>query len=421
MIPPLELPTIQHWSCHNCGGCCRQHEILITEEERLRILGQQWGPEHGLEPGRTVIERAGGLPWRKRYRLGHQTDGACIFLDERGLCRIHARYGEQAKPLACRIYPFAFHPSGRKVAVSLRFSCPSVVADRGRSMAEQREELKVLARLVVPEWADRVPPPAVSPGVVLDWQDTLRIVAGFSRLLSDPHSPAELKIRRGLALASFLGQASFTKVRGPRLHEFLDLIEAAAVQEVVPQPGDLHEPSKLGRVQFRLLAAQYARRDTFAEPRGIGRRLWLLRAILRFMRGKGTLPALQAALGEVPFAALEVPFGGLRTESDLLLTRYLLVKVQGLHFCGPAYYNVPIIEGYQSLALVCASVLYISRWLAATAGRAALAADDVAQALAIADHHHGYSPAFGRPGFRGRARLLARLGDLERLVAWYAR
>jgi lysine-N-methylase len=45
----------------------------------------------------------------------------------------------------------------------------------------------------------------------------------------------------------------------------------------------------------------------------------------------------------------------------------------------------------------------------------------VARALAIADHHHGYSGAFGQPGFRGRVRLLARLGDIANLVAWYAR
>ena len=55
------------------------------------------------------------MTWSRRYRLGHQADGACVFLDERGLCRIHAKFGEQAKPLACRIYPYAFHPAGKKI------------------------------------------------------------------------------------------------------------------------------------------------------------------------------------------------------------------------------------------------------------------------------------------------------------------
>ena len=51
----------------------------------------------------------------------------------------------------------------------------------------------------------------------------------------------------------------------------------------------------------------------------------------------------------------------------------------------------------------------------------ALETGDVAGALAIADHHHGYSPAFGQMGFRSRVRLLARLGDIPRLIAWYGR
>lgn len=419
-MPQLELPTLQHWSCHNCGGCCRQHEILISGEERQRILEQNWSVQHGLEAGRPIIERASWLPWRGGHRLGHQSDGACIFLDERGLCRIHARFGELAKPLACRIYPFAFHPAGRKVAVSLRFSCPSVVGNRGRTMAEQQDDLQTLARLVVPPWADRVPPPAVSPGVVLDWPDTLRIIEGFSRLLAAEDAPALVKMRRALAYAGLLGQARFNKVRGPRLHEFLELIETAAIQETAGA-ADPGQPSNLGRVQFRLMAAQYARRDTFAEPRGLARRFWLLWSILRFVRGKGLLPALHGALGEVPFAALEVPRGGIPPMADEVLSRYLQVKVRGLHFCGPAFYGVPIVEGFQSLALACAGVLYLARWLAATAGRAGLELADIAQALAMADHHHGYSPAFGRWGFRGRVRLLARLGDIERLLAWYSR
>jgi lysine-N-methylase len=133
MSLPISLPTIQNWSCHNCGGCCRQHAIAITAEEHQRITAQNWTPQDGIPAGRPIFERVGILPWSKWYRLGHQPDGACVFLDERGLCRIHAKFGEAAKPLACRIYPYAFHPAGRKVVVSLRFSCPSVAANRGRA------------------------------------------------------------------------------------------------------------------------------------------------------------------------------------------------------------------------------------------------------------------------------------------------
>src|SRR5947209_3715314 len=116
--PRLELPVLQNWSCHNCGGCCKQHLIEVTDAERQRILDQNWTESDGVK--QPVLVRHSGPPWRKTYRLAHQAEGGCVFLDDRGLCRIHAKFGEGAKPLACRLYPYAFHPAGKSFAVSLR-------------------------------------------------------------------------------------------------------------------------------------------------------------------------------------------------------------------------------------------------------------------------------------------------------------
>ncbi|MBI3866749.1 MAG: YkgJ family cysteine cluster protein [Planctomycetia bacterium] len=422
MPPPLELPTIQNWSCHNCGGCCRQHAIEITAEERSRILSQDWGTDANIPRDLPLVVRAGVFPWSKRYRLGHQPDGACVFLDERGLCRIHAKFGEPAKPLACRIYPYAFHPAGKKITVSLRFSCPSVAANRGRSVAQQRDELKLLERLVVPDGAEKIPPPEISAGQRLDWNDTLSIVGRLDNLIATGAGGVALRLIRALKLVELIGQARFEKIRGPRLDEFLEIVSTAALGEAPADLADIPEPGRVGRMQFRLLCAQYARRDTFAEQNAGWRNRWtLFRAALRFTRGTGNVPALQPAFTEVPFADLEQPFGPLTPEIDEMLIRYLRVKLQGLHFCGRAYYNVPLIEGFQSLALVVPVVMWLARWLAAGQGRKQLVVDDALRALNIADHHHGYSPAFGHGGFRGRVRLLARLDDISKLAAWYSR
>ncbi|MCA9056570.1 MAG: hypothetical protein KDA75_22230, partial [Planctomycetaceae bacterium] len=62
-----------------------------------------------------------------------------------------------------------------------------------------------------------------------------------------------------------------------------------------------------------------------------------------------------------------------------------------------------------------------TRWLAASRNHSEPTLDDVADALAMADHHHGYSPVLGTFGTRGRLRTLQRLGDIPRLIAWYAR
>lgn len=418
---PLELPTIQNWSCHNCGSCCRQHAIAITAEEHARIAGQNWNADDGIPSGQSLFERVGPFPWSKWYRLAHQPDGACVFLNERGLCRIHAKFGEAAKPLACRIYPYAFHPAGKKIAVSLRFSCPSVAANRGRSVAAQEHDLKTLERLVVPEGAERVPPPEISPGQRLDWPDTLRVVRQLDDIFARGAGSVTANLLHALKLVDLIGQSRFQKIRGPRLDEFLQIV-ATAAGEVPADPAALPEPSPVGRLQFRMLCAQYARRDTAGERNSLWKIRWrLLCMAVRFARGKGQVPPVQEVFTEVPFADLERAFGPLPGEADEVLTRYLRVKLQGLHFCGPAYYNVPLVEGFQSLALVIPAVLWMARWLALGQGRTRLETGDVSQAVSIADHHHGYSPAFGQNGFRRRVRLLARVDDISKLAAWYSR
>lgn len=424
MAISLTLPTIQNWSCHNCGGCCRQHAIEVTEEERQRILSQGWTTNDGTPTGNALFERHAGPPWAKRFQLAHQADGACVFLNEQGLCRIHAKFGEAAKPLACRIYPYAFHPAGKQVTVSLRFSCPSVVANRGRTMSQNRDEIKQLARAIVPEGYERIPPPALSPHARVDWPDFFRFVDAIDDELKPMTVSITVKLQRILFWLNLVEQSRFDKLSGARLTEFLDVIRQAAGEEVQPiaegrQPmAEILSP--IARMQFRLLTAQYARKDTAADLSFGWRGRWrLFRAATKFARGTGNVPSLQSVFREVPFEALEHPFG-FPAECEELWTRYFRVKVQGLHFCGPAYYGVPLVEGFQSLALVLPATLWIARWLAASQNRTPLTHEVVSQALTISDHHHGYSPIFGSFGFRKRVRMLAQMGEIPKLIRWYS-
>lgn len=404
------------------SGCCRHHAIEVTAAERRRILDQGWGAAEGTPSGNALFKWHAGPPWRKRYRLAHKADGACVFLDERSRCRIHGKFGEAAKPRACRVYPFAFHPAGKKVTLSLRYSCPSVVANRGASMAQQRGPIQALAQLVVPAGHEKTPAPAVTKNRQLDWHDFMRLVAALDDTLAEPGVPVTVKLLRGLHWLALVEKAPDEALAG-RVAEFIDFARRAAAQSV-PEESSLppaEPPSGAARKMFHMLTAQYARKDTVLNLNaGLVGRWKLLVAALRFSRGGGRTPALQEVFREVPFAALEEPFG-VPAASEELWTRYFRVKVQGLHFCGAAYYGVPLVEGFRSLALIYPATLWIARWLALSQGRAALEADDVARALSISDHHHGYSPLFGSLGFRGRVQVLATTGEIPRLVRWYAR
>jgi lysine-N-methylase len=365
-------------------------------------------------------------PWDRRRRLAQRADGACVFLDERGLCRIHAKFGEAAKPLACRIYPFAFHPAGRQVVVGLRYSCPSAVANRGKPVVQRAAELREIADLVVPAGVERLPPPRVSPGQRVEWSDFLAFVHALERLLAEPDASIAVKWCRATTWIDLVSQARFEKIRGARLDEFLALVSEAARAEW-PQrtiaelpPGDA--PPPLAVQQFRLAAAFYARKDTEADRAQGWRSRWrLLRAAWKFARGTGATPVLRDDLPPVPFDALERPFGAWPSEVEEILTRYFQVKVHGLHFCGPAFYGFDFVQGARSLALVLPVVAYLARWFAAAEGRASLSTEDVSRALAVADHNHGYSESLGGWNARRRLQLLAGLDAFHPLIRWYAR
>lgn len=419
---PLQLPTIQNWSCHNCGGCCTQHLIEVTEEERQRILKQNWTSAEGIPAEQTVLEWHAGPPWKKRYRLAHRATGACVFLDDKGLCRIHAKFGEAAKPLACRIYPYALHPQGMSVTVSLRYSCPSVVKNLGRPLPQQMSDLRIIEKLVVPDGVERIAPPALSPGSRVDWPVFRRFVANLDQILAETQTPFVLRLIQALAWTNLIQQSRFDGLSDQKLHEFLQLVTAAVHVEFAQLPEPMAEPTRVGQLYFRLAAAQYARKDTVADLKGGWSARWkLLRAVLRYSKGQGDVPPLRDGFQPVPFADLEEPCGPLSAEADELLTRYLRVKVQGLHFCGRAFYDVPFAEGFASLALIIPVTMWLARWRARSQQRTTWTLDDLQFALTVADHHHGFSPAFGQSVSRRRMRYLTTSGDLTRLCVWYAK
>src|SRR5207247_9454541 len=121
-FPIRSLPVIQNYDCHACGNCCTDYWVPVSEEERRRIEAQNWQDDPALK-GQELFVRF-GPPWRRRYRLNQGPGDRCIFLDEKGLCRIHAKFGIDAKPFACRLYPYILVPVGDHWRAVLRVALP---------------------------------------------------------------------------------------------------------------------------------------------------------------------------------------------------------------------------------------------------------------------------------------------------------
>jgi lysine-N-methylase len=420
--PLHHLPVLQNWDCHVCGSCCKEYRVTITDEERRRIEAQGWkdDPEIG---GRPLFIRRGPF-WARRYHLNHRADGSCVFLSEQGRCRIHERFGYETKPLACRLFPFVLIPVADHWRVSLRFACPSAAANKGRPLPAHDKLLEEFAaRLAEREGLERRPdgsllkPPYLHGTLRMDWPDLLCFVQALLILLRNRNDRVERRLRKCLALAQLCRRSRFDKLTGARLTEFLGLMTSTLDTEVPADPATLPPPSWIGRVLFRQAAAIFTRKD-HGPTRGpaMRTRLGLLHAATRFAWGKGLVPRLHAWIPETTFEKLEQPVGPLSEETEQILERYYLLKVGSLQFCGPAYFGLPFWEGLEALALT----LPVLLWVARAFGNQP-SGEGIIKALSIVDDHFGFNRVLAFSRQRICFRILVRMDELPRLIAWYSR
>jgi lysine-N-methylase len=416
-LPVRPLPVVQNWDCHSCTNCCREYLVPVADEERRRILAQGW--ERDPQIGGAELFARDGPWWSRQYVLRHR-DGACIFLSAQGRCRIHERFGAEAKPFACQLYPFVLLPAGDHWRVGLRFACPSVAASKGRPLAEHRSEIdRYAAALAKREGMDETPSPAppLQAGQRVEWPDLLRFVSILLTLLGDRRDRVHRRLRKCLALKRLCRQARFDQLTGKRLTEFLQVVSAGLETEVPADPAALPPPSWVGRVLFRPVLGLYARQDRGLD-RGLAARgrLALLWAGWRFTVGKGTVPRVHGRLPETTFERLEEPLGPLPDDAEQVLERYYTMKVGSLQFCGAGNFHFPFWEGLEALALTFPAILWQTRAFAELPRATA-----VERAVGIVDHHFGYNRQLRGPHQRLALRILARRGELEKLIGWYSR
>ena len=412
----IETTSIQNWSCHGCTACCRGAMMIeLSDEEKRRIEGQHWTKADGVDPATMIVTE------KRRFRLGHQSDGACVFLDGDGRCRIHSRFGEQAKPRACRLYPLTLHPVAKKLVVGVRFSCPSAAANSGKPLADQLRALRELAELVVPDGFAGFPAPAILQEPGLDWPDFMRFVSWLDKTMSPENKPVALKLQRALHWLAAVEKAEFDQLAGREADEILGVLAQHASAELPSAAEAPANPTRMERLLFRTLVFTYARRDSIQDLNASagyrGRRLW---AMLQLATAWGRVPDLIPGLQPVRFASIEKSFGALPSNAEATLTRFFRVKIQSLHFCGRAFYGFPLIEGFQNLALLYPVIIWLARWRAAAEERSSLTDEDIQRAISLADHHHGYSPILAAEWSRRRVRLLAQRDGISRLCGAYA-
>ena len=419
MSPSQSLPILvphvpaQRWSCHSCGNCCRTLVGHLSDSERARIDEQGWAEKLQIAP----YVRLG-----RSWALNKHADGACVFLDDDNRCRIHGEYGEAAKPVACRVFPFSVREIEHGWQASLRFDCPSVIASKGEPLSHHRSWLAPVVKQI-PRARAGAAEAMLSRGLPADPDELDRVVGRFSQLLDSQGQAQPTRLIDLARATTMLQEARYENVRGPRFAELLEVLLATVGLEGHDPPAPA-TPRQRG--MLRQLAFAHAEHLTLQQRRAnvvarYARRWRQLGNARRFLRGSGVVPHLPGFTGGPTFDRVEAvrPAVEEREAIEDLVYRYLQARLQGRSVFGRGYYGWDVFVGLTALWLSIVVVGWLARYGAAGAGREAITLDDVGTAIGVVDRAASRVPALGTFAERARITYLLRDDGIARLVAAY--
>jgi lysine-N-methylase len=403
---------MQHYDCTGCGDCCRgRFAIIITQADRDRIEKQGWSDsELGLE-GKPLF-----VPRGSDFQLAHDSTGACVFLGDDNLCRIHGKYGEAAKPLACRMYPFRLIPLGSQVRVDVRFDCPATSGNLGRAIPAHKADLTVLLKSVAPEGVSDAVVPKFNATTTLPWAQLARVMEAFDRVLLDVSIDITRRIAGCVNLNAILRQMRLTGIGDADLDELLDTLTADVQAAAAADPLKRKPLLGIEGSMFRHLLDIYCRIDEVGKRSSQSSRL---ATSLRMLSGQGSVPALRDGFPITTFKAIDalssIPTG----DAALAVERYLHVHLTSMGYFGRGFYGRSFTDGLNSLLLTYPLISWVARAIAIGEGLATIDKQCTERAMAIIDHQHGVTPMLNTSSSKFVTNMLTDRRVLRALVIWY--
>ncbi|HEX2952212.1 MAG TPA: YkgJ family cysteine cluster protein [Armatimonadota bacterium] len=405
-------PAFQCYSCQGCGDCCRgRFAIIISAADRERLEQQQWSAEELQLNGQPLF-----TPQNGGFQLAHRADGACVFLDDQGRCRIHARYGESEKPLPCRLYPFRFVPLGNQVRVDVRFDCPSTAGNFGHPIPSYRSSLLSLMPQVVPEYAATLSAPPFYGNVRSTWAQLCRITETFERLLLNDSLDITRRVLGCVNFAAALRSPRIVSLEGRKLSEFLETVLTKVIETAEKDTLRRVPPPGIVQSMFRHLLSIYARMDRVGEKTSTIQRL---KHSLRMSSGRGQVPPIRQGFPSVAFTDIDRMSVTPQHGAAAMIERYLHLRLSSMSFFGRTFYDRSYLDGMNSLLLTYPLVCWIARAYAVEQGLQAPDAGCMEQALQIVDHQHGMNPLLNIAIEHVRTNFLTERSHLRSLVIWY--
>ena len=415
----MSLPIVtneidQRWSCHQCGHCCRGSLVYLSDEEVTRLQGQQWEADAALSGKRLMVATGNRA---RPYRLAHRADGTCVFLGDDGLCRIHAKFGYEAKPTICQVFPLQLVPQDKQAVLTTRRACPSAAADKGLPI---KEHLPFIKQLVRDEKlrAEPIAAPLLKTGERRDWKTARVVLQCAADLLQDERYPPVRRLVHALQFARLLNQAKTRQLEDAKLWEL-----ARTLVQVVPDEAktffeERQEPKSYSKVMFRLMAIECARLhpQVHHRPRWSAR-IQLMRIAWKVVVGRGSTPQVDQTFPQTTFEKLEQPLGALSPDIYRPLARMIETNSASYMYAISDRSDWTVVECIRALAILYPVGLWLLRWV--THERTPTV-DDMLSIVVALDRTQGHAGLSGG-AHRWRLSMLGSQEELERLVVWYGR
>lgn len=412
-LPIRPLPIAEHWDCHSCARCCRGSIIPLTEEDLAKIESQRWHEHPEFRKTRVVTRLS---LFSKRKVLAKARDGSCVFLMPDGRCRIHLDHGLEAKPAVCQMYPLQLVPHGNEAYLTLRRSCPSAAASRGRKLETERSDVRRLLRF----HKDRLkapPVPRLTRRVRLPWKDLDRVLHSISRLMTDSHYPVVRRVVHALLVCDALDQCDPRRLDARQQGELMTLLEESVLEEASGFFRERKPPDRSIAGLFRQSAFHFLR----LHPRIEFKESWhdrfvLANATIRFLWGRGVIPTFGSSSANTTFEETEQPLGPLEARIMAPLNLFMETAAASARYAVLRRGGWTTVDGFRGLALTYA----IGLWLARVYSRESeLSRDSMVDIVVALDRGQGFAP-LTNSRHRRRIRGLSTPGQLAGLVAWYA-
>lgn len=191
----------QNYDCVRCAkGCTSTLRVEVDPYSQRVVSGSPVELRVIQQHGASLSEDPDG-----RVRTARQANGHCVFLGEDKLCAIHAEMGIEAKPMACRAFPFSITPTPDGYYVSVSYFCTSAQRNSGRPLAEHRAEVEEILKGIRFSMVGDTPL-VVDEHRRMDWEAYKKLEAFLNEELSRPGRP-EVAVARALTAVAEVDRA----------------------------------------------------------------------------------------------------------------------------------------------------------------------------------------------------------------------